>query len=58
MLSSLLCEEQRNYAKAIYELQILYHEAYSRFHRKIRSNETYSHSVSNQTVVNKSLLEI
>ena len=46
MLTSILHEEQRNYAKARYELQTLYHESYIRFHRKIRSNEAYYNSLT------------
>lgn len=45
-VDKLTCEEQRNYAKARYELQTLYHELYMRFHRKFRSNEACYHSLT------------
>lgn len=46
LLTTVLCKEQRNYNKARYEPQILYHESYLRFHRKDRNYEASYHSLT------------
>jgi len=58
MLTSILHEEQRNYAKARYELQTLYHESYIRFHRKIRSNEAYYNSLTFKWMLHSLLVKL
>lgn len=50
LLTILLCKGQRNYSKARYEPQILYHESYIRFHRKDKNYEASYHSLTFKSI--------